>query len=125
MTWEISWYTCRANAKDVAWAKSQGRTIKIGEALWKVPKSIGPLGIDHNHWAGDILDCSEEVALIAAEAPEMLKLLRKVSEVIPDHDWENCQLNGVLPCNCEQSKLMWEIDLLLDQIRHIKEEDLK
>jgi hypothetical protein len=69
--WKIDWYVCRADAADVI-AKSAKR---VGEELWRVPKSIGPLGVDHNHWAGDYIDCTPEEATLASAAPKLFAAL--------------------------------------------------
>lgn len=48
--WNIQWYECRADSKDVEFAKSEGRKLKVGAVLWRAPLSIGPVAPDHNHW---------------------------------------------------------------------------
>ncbi len=52
----IDWYNCIADTKEEA----EAGNCKIGDTMWRVPKSIGPLTIDHNHWAGWYFDGLEE-----------------------------------------------------------------
>ena len=60
----------------MAYARSKGRTkLKVGDPLWRVPRSIGPISIDRNHWAGGHLDVSEADARLIAEAPAMAEAL--------------------------------------------------
>lgn len=74
--WEITWYECRADAEDVA----AGTAKKVGDLLWRVPKQIGPLSVDKNHWAGEHLDVSEaDARLISASA----LLLQSLQEILP------------------------------------------
>ena len=74
--WKTDWFSCRADASDVAYARSKGRTkLKVGDPLWRVPRSIGPISIDRNHWAGAHLDVSEADARLIAEAPAMAEAL--------------------------------------------------
>lgn len=74
--WKIDWFSFTADASDVAYERSEGRTkLKVGDPLWRVPRSIGPISIDRNHWAGDHLDVSEADARLIAEAPAMAEAL--------------------------------------------------
>lgn len=74
--WKTDWFSCTADASDVAYARSKGRTkLKVGDPLWRVPRSIGPISIDRNHWAGGHLDVSEADARLIAEAPAMAEAL--------------------------------------------------
>lgn len=74
--WKTDWFSCTADASDVAYAHSKGRTkLKVGDPLWRVPRSIGPISIDSNHWAGDHLNVSEADACLIAEAPAMAEAL--------------------------------------------------
>lgn len=58
---EVEWFICRADAGDVKFwtteAKKSERVpdMKVGDELWRVALSIGPVSVDHNHWAGDHL----------------------------------------------------------------------
>jgi hypothetical protein len=62
----------------VAYARSKGRTkLKVGDPLWRVPRSIGPISIDRNHWAGDHLDVSEADARLIAETPAMAEAIER------------------------------------------------
>lgn len=45
--WEIDWYICEDDD---------------GKELWRVPTKIGPIGVDHNHWAGNHISCEPEEA---------------------------------------------------------------
>lgn len=74
--WPIDWYECRADSSDVDFAKTEGRAIKVGDVLWRVPLSIGPITIDHNHWAGYHLDINEHTASLVSETPAMADILR-------------------------------------------------
>ena len=80
----ITWYTCRANKSDVEYDKSlppdKRENIKVGDVLWRVPHSIGPINIDHSHWAGWHLDCEESDAILIAAAPDMLDTIQAVDE---------------------------------------------
>ena len=80
--WEIDWYECRADREDV-----KARTAKkVSEVLWRVPRSIGPVSADENHWARLHLDVSEEDARhIATANPEtILSLLDYVESLERD-----------------------------------------
>lgn len=54
--WPIDWYICREGKKE----------------LWRVPRAIGPLSVDHNHWAGNYLDVGAADAALVAAAPDLL-----------------------------------------------------
>ena len=50
MSWEIDWFICRADAKDVEWQATRHlkkgetrRVLSVGDELWRVPRAIGPL----------------------------------------------------------------------------------
>lgn len=78
--WDISWYRCRMNANDVAYAKKEGNpNAKIGDIMWRSAKSIGPVSPEHDHWSGTSLGCIEEDAQFIAESrtlgPAMAKAL--------------------------------------------------
>lgn len=60
--WKIEWYVCKEGDRE----------------LWRVPRSIGPISIDHNHWAGWHLTADEQQAKLISAAPEMLGALRRV-----------------------------------------------
>lgn len=95
----IDWYVCVADHKDVAHArakplstdpdyrdlKRKGKhkeprnpNLKVGDEFWRVPLSIGPLGVDHNHWAGYHIDCTP------AQAERIAYLINND----PDFPWE-------------------------------------
>lgn len=57
--WDINWYICK-----------EGK-----EELWRVTHSIGPISVDHNHWAGNYIDVSEEDARLISAAPDLLEAL--------------------------------------------------
>lgn len=56
--YEIDWYVCRADHDD---AKAD-KKLKIGDELWRVPHSLGPVGIGHDHWSGWHLDVDQPTA---------------------------------------------------------------
>ena len=67
--WKIDWFSFTADASDLAYERSEGRTkLKVGDPLWRVPRSIGPINIDS-------LDVSEADARLIAEAPAMAEAL--------------------------------------------------
>lgn len=78
--WEIRWYECTADSNDVAYAKKEGEQLKVGDVLWRVPYCIGPVAIDHNHWAGDHLDVGEEDAHLVATAPLLYEALERLAK---------------------------------------------
>lgn len=89
--WETDWFSCTADASDVAYERSKGRTkLKVGDPLWRVPRSIGPISIDS-------LDVSEADARLIAEAPAMAELLMRFDSAL------NC---GCVPCrgDCTSDK---------------------
>lgn len=97
-SWPIDWYVCRADRHDV----DAGVADTVGEELWRVPLSIGPLYPDENHWAKNHIDCDKEDAYLVAAAPKMLAVLREVMEeasnagggarVLPPHLFERIGL---------------------------------
>ncbi len=89
--WKIDWFSFTADASDVAYERSEGRTkLKVGDPLWRVPRSIGPINIDS-------LDVSEADARLIAEAPAMAELLMRFDSAL------NC---GCVPCrgDCTSDK---------------------
>jgi hypothetical protein len=74
--WKIDWYTCREGGKE----------------LWRVPRSIGPIYTDHNHWAGTYITGGEANARLIAAAPDLLDALRRVMRHIPA-DAGGCSLS--------------------------------
>lgn len=64
--WEIDWYICREG----------------NEELWRVPRSIGPAHVDHNHWAGKHIAVDEANARLIAAAPDLLFQLQAAANYI-------------------------------------------
>ena len=65
--WEIDWYICRDEGKE----------------LWRVPRSIGPAGVDHNHWAGNYITVDEAEARLIAASPTMYEALKLIANTDP------------------------------------------
>jgi hypothetical protein len=63
--------------EDVEHAKSKGNlNAKVGDVLWRAPRSIGPCGSEHSHWGGDLLTVEEADARLIAAAPDLLGALQ-------------------------------------------------
>jgi hypothetical protein len=94
--WEIDWYICTANASDVKHAEKNGKEMTIGDELWRVPISIGPVTADHNHWAGWHLNADDDDARLIAAAPELLEALMEARAFILSEyeDEESKALDG-------------------------------
>ena len=89
--WAVSWFTCRADADDVKYEANRKlrkgeirKTLEVGDALWRVPTAVGPVAIEHDHWAGQHLAISEEDARLIAAAPELVEALRDAANRIDD-----------------------------------------
>lgn len=79
--WDINWYICRADASDVEYARGKQEPdldLQVGDELWRVPQGIGPLTVEHSHWAGRYIEGTEKQLRVAAAAPAMLALLRSI-----------------------------------------------
>ncbi len=78
--WEVDRFVCRMNRSDVQHARENGKPdAKVGDELWWVARSIGPVSVSNNHWAGDYLDLSPEDICLVAAAPELLEALREIA----------------------------------------------
>ena len=75
--WEIDWRIIRADKKDVAFAKTQGEKIGVGDEMGRFAQSIGPLRIDHNHWGGWFIDGSRKQIEMASRCEQMFELLKR------------------------------------------------
>lgn len=62
--WGVEWYVCKEKGKE----------------LWRVPKRIGPVSVEHNHWAGYHLDIEKEDAQLISAAPDLLEALVEMAE---------------------------------------------
>ena len=89
--WKIEWFTCRADADDVKYEatrklkrREKRRALKVGDVLWRVATSIGPIAPDHCHWAGWHLGVDEDQARLIAATPELVEALRFYAD--PDGD---------------------------------------
>lgn len=81
--WEIDWFICRMDRNDVAYAIKEGKSnAKVGDELWRVPRSIGPIGIEHNHWAGWYLTVKPDDAYLIAAAPKLLHAANEALNVL-------------------------------------------
>ena len=75
--WEIEKFICRMDRSDVAhWRKNGKPDAKVGDELWWVARSIGPISVSNNHWAGEYLDVSPEDICLVAAAPDLLEALK-------------------------------------------------
>ena len=74
--WVVNWFICRADADDVK-AKT---AKKIGEELWRVPWSIGPISCDENYWAGSHISCEQnDIDFILSANPETVAKLAEIA----------------------------------------------
>jgi hypothetical protein len=84
--WEINWCICRADAHDVAAAKEarqEGKKIavpNVGDEFWRVPLSIGPLSVEHDHWAHWHISGPVEDAVMASYAPVFEAIIKELLE---------------------------------------------
>lgn len=59
-SWGVEWYVCKEKGKE----------------LWRVPTRIGPVSVEHNHWAGYHLNIEKEDAQVISAAPNLLEALQ-------------------------------------------------
>jgi hypothetical protein len=78
---------------DVQHARENGKpNAKVGDELWWVARSIGPVSVSNNHWAGDYLDLSPEDICLISAAPDLLEALKSINysisqAVLSGNDW--------------------------------------
>jgi hypothetical protein len=93
--WGVEWFECKADSDDVRHAATkplkngeERKLLSVGDVLWRVPKEIGPISPDHNHWAGNYLACSEEEAEFAASADPatILALVAHIRKLAADKE---------------------------------------
>jgi hypothetical protein len=83
--WEIEKFVCLMDRSDVAhWRKNGKPNAQVGDELWWVARSIGPVSVSNNHWAGDYLDLSPEDICLIAAAPDLLEALKIV---MSNNEW--------------------------------------
>jgi hypothetical protein len=88
--WTIGWYECVMDKSDVEHQKSKGNlTAKVGDVLWRQPSSIGPCGISHSHWGGNLLTVEEADARLIAAAPDLLEALQAYLQAFENHGITN------------------------------------
>ena len=76
---EIDWYVCRASSADVAaFAESGGTQVQVGDEFWRVPRRIGPVVPDSNHWAGSHLSGDHKTWAQMSAAPLLEAALRSI-----------------------------------------------
>lgn len=80
--WEILWFECKADHRDVEYAKGKGENLSVGDVLWSEPYEIGPIRVDSNHWAVEYLEVDEEDARRIARVPELEDALIEAVEVL-------------------------------------------
>jgi len=91
--WEISWYNCKMDKEDVEHAKSKGNAnAKVGDIMWRSARSIGPVSVEHCHWAGSYLDGSEADIILMSSAPDLLLELQKCRDLLSTV--ETCSRNN-------------------------------
>jgi hypothetical protein len=88
--WEIEKFVCYMDRSDAAhWRENGKPNAKVGDELWWVARSIGPVCASNNHWAGDYLALSLEDARLIAAAPDLLVVLKEMVEM-----WEDEPIYG-------------------------------
>jgi len=100
--WEITWYICRADFSDVKYNQHSGRAgIQIGDELWRVSHSIGPLSTGHDHWSGTHIDASEEDVRLVAATPVMLAALQRIIQLAEQDSEIHSQAKQAIACATE------------------------
>lgn len=77
--WPIDWYVCR-----------EGK-----EELWRVPRSIGPVSVDHDHWAGNHLTLDAADAALVAAAPDLLVALQALEALFYPYATDSTQRDWI------------------------------
>lgn len=116
--WEIQWFRCTADSDDVKFAKSEGRTIKVGDELWRVPHAIGPIGTDHSHWVGEHLTGEPEDWQLVSAAPVMQDALVRADKLI---QWMSKYIGQMAPRDYSECYTdLNEFGLAIQHLRNAK-----
>jgi len=91
--------------------EQHGLVISIeskGDIMWRAARSIGPVSVEHCHWAGSYLDGSEADIILMSSAPDLLLELQKCRDLLSTV--ETCSRNNFENLAHEQIQ---EIDVVI------------